>query len=258
MGKNMFSKNKLAFFIYDEITLFFVNLIVVILFLFDEKAKSAILKSFISPEASIFFPIMFAGFLSVFYLIFSEKESRICKSLSGFYIALVSFFVGLAVSYNLKEGDVNSTIRIISIINILLPLALLIAMRIEYINPEDLVSNRQAKRRELVLGIILVPALFVVSEFYMKNHWTETFSICLFYTIFINNLSAKFLPDFGNSTSSKSSKSMQRSELFKALLPAILFIVFLVGLHLRDEYAQLEEERINSRLNGEISFVFCK
>ena len=63
---------------------------------------------------------------------------------------------------------------------------LLVALRGGMVEPTAIISDRQARGIELLVGIVSIPLLIYAVMVSVHSHWTITFDICLFYAVFIN------------------------------------------------------------------------
>lgn len=182
-------KNNL--FRYDKITLFFINLILLILFLTDSIMRSDILYLIFHYDSGLIIISIVLGFLFTIYHSFFEVKNNFGKAIMGGYIILINLYIGVVgISYLIVNSQLNYYI-IFPLINILISIIILVAMRVELISAVDLISDKQVKRKELVVGIIFIPLLIFISQYLLKNHWVITFSMCLFYITVINSFLLK-------------------------------------------------------------------
>lgn len=180
---------------YDHATLFFINLIFGYLLFIDVSMQSSFLDFFLENEDStLLFIIIILGFLSVFYLVLFKKHSKVCKSFAGIYVLILNLFVGYqAIEYSL-QGDASFFLLIFPAINVFVSVAILFGIKSKRVKPEEMIYDLwPIKKTDLLVGIIFIPMLLFISINIMRNYWTETFSMCLFYVTFLNDTVAKYV-----------------------------------------------------------------
>lgn len=180
---------KMNFYRYNETTLFFINLIIVFLVFIDAQMRVDMLDFFMDTKDGPFcFLFILVGFITVFRLALSRGENKGWKTIAGLYIVLINLFVGLRTLDYLDQSGSGLFQYVFPIINVSFAFAFILAFRANFIEPRKLITYKQAKKMELLLGVLLIPLFVFTSEVFLHNHWTVTFSMCLFYVTFINSL----------------------------------------------------------------------
>lgn len=229
MGIIDICKTKVPLPQYDEIELFFINLTIVTLFIVDPLFRQDFfgLIPLIDPRIFI---VIFLGFLyTIYHSLFIEKNN-LGKTVMGIYIIFLNLFVGFKGIYLLKDSIPLDYNIIFPVINVLISVVLLAAMRGDFFHPEEVISNRQARRKEIILGIIFIPAMVIASQYLFKNNWIITFSVCLFYFGLIHSFFTKLI--FGEQEITEMDFILDNDQNKKSKLIAkiVLATIFITGM----------------------------
>lgn len=95
---------------------------------------------------------------------------------------------------DLNRNNSSTLEYIFPLFNFILALMLVVALRGNMIESEEIISDKQARETELLMGIVSVPLLVFISIVLMHSHWTITFDVCIVYAVFINRIVLGLLP----------------------------------------------------------------
>ena len=172
---------------YTEVMLFLVTLVLVLLLITNSLFRRELFDLFFSVGGSIFsgLVVLVVGtFLSTYHIFSRRLMTRHEKQFMVAFAVFVNFIVGyFAGTYVLKE--LNGVWAIFPILNIASAALLLFLFRVNIIK-EDSISDKQAKKSEIISGAILIFAIFIISQYMLGNYWAITFSICTSYATNLN------------------------------------------------------------------------
>lgn len=172
---------------FTEITVFltsFTFLIFLFLLFFDDSFRNMI--SLFQTELLIIIMLfaLWSIYLSIKYIIpnrmLNKFEKKAVLAFSIFSNLIIGVYAG---SYELHHS--KGFLIVFPIFNIASAILLWIFFDMKIITIEW-VSNKQARYRDIIIGVILVSIIFFISHSILKNYWAITFSICLFYATNIN------------------------------------------------------------------------
>jgi len=180
---------------FTEVALFLMSLTFLLLFfsnnLFAEEILNFLLDDFdLEMIGVVLFFIIGLG-MSVYHSFSNKKVTRASKNFMLFFAVMINFMIGLAAGlYVLKVA--KGFLVILPIINIINAFLLLTLMRVGKITTMS-ISDRQAKLREIIVGLIMVIIIFVLSQYFFHNYWATTFSLCVVYATNINDFVSRQL-----------------------------------------------------------------
>jgi len=182
---------------YTEVVLFLMSLTFLLLFINNPLFKEEFLDFFFSGSdvwLSIGgIAILYGIYLSIYHAFSEKKITKRTKFVMLFFAVVVSALVGLKAGFYILEQPGQGFFIIFPILNIASALLLLILFRVDVITISS-ISDRQAKRSEIILGSIAVLFILLVSQFILKNYWAITFSMCVAYATDVNEIiNNKFL-----------------------------------------------------------------
>jgi hypothetical protein len=143
--------------------------------------------------AIIFF--FLGAIFSIYHAFSKRKKEDIEKYCMLIFAVITNSVVGIiAAGYILIKA--KGYLIIFPLLNIFEGLlTLLIFSKTEAIGIESILDE-DAKMNEIKIGIPATIIIFIISQYVFKNYWAITFSICLAYVSFLNNiLSGVFFPN---------------------------------------------------------------
>lgn len=174
---------------YTEIVLFLMSLTFLLLFINNSLFKEEFLDFFFSESDEVLLIggiiILYGIYLSIYHAFLEKKITKKSKSVMLFFAVFVSGLVGLKAGLYILEQPGQGLFIIFPILNIVSAGLLLFLYRVDIITISS-ISDKQARRSELILGSIAVLLIFLVSQYVLKNYWAITFSICVAYATDIN------------------------------------------------------------------------
>ena len=178
---------------YTEATMFLTSLITFLLILTEPFLQEVIINFFIE---GFFFALMllfilFGSFLSIYYAFNDKKIPNQNKDIMLTFMIVVNVFIGMSASNYLMNSSHGLSV-IFPLVNYFNALFLAFAFRYDIINSGSIL-NIQAKKSEILIGSIVVIAIFLYSRYVLDNYWAMTFSICLVYATNVNNFIRKII-----------------------------------------------------------------
>ena len=188
---------------YSEVSLFLMSLTFLLLFFTNSIIGKEIYSFLIGHNndptdliASIFFVIIiFLGaILSIYNGFVKRKKEDIEKYCMLFFAVIINSVIGIiAASYIIMHSE--GYLIIFPILNIVESFLTLLIFRYTSAIDIDAISDEDARTNEIKIGIIATIIIFILSQYVFKNFWAITFSICLAYVAFVNDiLSSLFFP----------------------------------------------------------------
>ena len=168
---------------FTEITVFLTSFIFLILLFFDDSFQAMLLSSQ-TGLLFIIFALPWSIYLSIKYVIPNRPLHKFEKKAILAFSIFINAVIGICAGYYEFQHSRGISL-IFPIFNIASAILLWLFFKLKIITIEW-VSNKQVKYRDLIIGMILVFILFFISHNILKNYWTITFSICLFYATNIN------------------------------------------------------------------------
>ena len=176
---------------YTEVGLFLMSLTFLLLLISSPPFRKEMYNFIFSEmdEKVIFLPfLILAGiFLSTYHVFTKRLITKLEKYVMVVFAVLLNAIVGVEAGFYILKQAKGFWI-IFPILNIASAILLIILLRAGIIK-EDSLSDKQAKKTEVILGTIFTFLIFWISHYILKNYWAITFSICTSYAI---NLSEAF------------------------------------------------------------------
>ncbi|MCK4592038.1 hypothetical protein KAT63_01195 [Candidatus Parcubacteria bacterium] len=192
--KEIFFKNTSFLFPkYTEATMFLTSLITILILITEPFLQEIVIKFFMADFifAIVLMFILLGLLLSIYYAFNDKKISRQNKDIMLSFMIVVNVFIGLSASNYLMSSSHGLSV-IFPLVNYLNALFLAFAFRYDFINSGSILDI-QAKKSEILIGSIVVIAIFLYSRYVLDNYWAMTFSICLVYATNINNFIRKII-----------------------------------------------------------------
>ena len=189
MKKN--TKKLLGFFKlfpqYTETSLFLFS-ISFLLMLFDGIFREAILTFFTDEDLLVFvLGVFLAIFVSIKYALDEKKTpTKEAKALMIFFAMCIEFVTAISfiMSYFSESTQSSIILGIITLVHVILTMIL---FRFGVIN-ENNITSHNADHLELIIGSIVIVAIFIFSKFYFEHTTELTFALLMSYSLLINSL----------------------------------------------------------------------
>jgi hypothetical protein len=175
---------------HTEVSMFLTTITMIILSLFNKEfLEQFVLNHFSDIRLAIIFSVFMVASI---YFAFSKRTcSGFIAVLMAISMSLMNFFIALQGFFFLLNAEKGSLWMIFPGLNLISAFTLLLLIRIKVINEKNIISTKQAKSHELIIGSVAVIIIFVLSQFLFKNYWAITFSICLTYAGLANEILTK-------------------------------------------------------------------
>jgi hypothetical protein len=169
---------------YDELSLFLMAVVFITLYLTNGKMQEDITRFLMRLDIwrrVIYIGLFSLGMLLCLYHVFtSRKKTDIEKSIMLIFAITVNAATGvIAGLYMLKESP--GWLLIFPIWNILNS-AVIILMQYFNFFDETQISDRDATKTQVVIGLIAIFIIFYICNNVFNLHWAITYSICIIYT----------------------------------------------------------------------------
>lgn len=130
---------------------------------------------------------MFIGTIILLYILFKNRTLNEDMKIGILYLIIYfNYFFIVFIGYNIS-GEPQGWLIIFPILNIIFNTALLLASGVTE------VSDKQFKKEEFFIEIIILTLIFVISQYIFNHHWAITFSICLLYSAVMVDFSEKII-----------------------------------------------------------------
>lgn len=179
-------EEKLGFLIpnYDELSLFLMAVVFVILYFTSSKLQTdvtAFLMRLDIWRRVIYVALFSLGmFLCLYHVFTSRKKTDAEKGIMLLFAITVNAATGfIAGFYMLKECP--GWLLVFPVWNIINSVLLII---MQYVNlfDETQISDRDATIPQVILGLAVILVIFFLCNNTFKLHWAITYSICIIYT----------------------------------------------------------------------------
>jgi hypothetical protein len=173
---------------YNELALFLMSIAFVLLF-FTHADLRAGLHGFLFDDFYlrhyIALVLFVLGILFSLYHVFTTKQKTDGeKAVMLFFAVIVNGFSGIAAGMHmLKES--HGILMVFPIWNIVNGALLLLMYRFDIIDESSIVDDN-ATPFQVILGSMVVVAIFIVCRFVFEMYWAITFSICVTYASNVN------------------------------------------------------------------------
>jgi hypothetical protein len=176
---------------YTEVSLFLTALTFILVYLSNDEATRAVAGfATISPHVFLLFIFFVFGLFFSFYYALSDKETPgIAKFCMLIFVILTNFGVALFAFISISK-EVHDYYIIFPAVNVINALIILTLFRAQIVDT-NCISDKNARPVELAVGSLAVLILFLISQYLLKNYWAITFSICLSYSVMINDAFTK-------------------------------------------------------------------
>jgi DNA-directed RNA polymerase subunit RPC12/RpoP len=179
-------EEKLGFLIpnYDELSLFLMAAVFVILYFTSSKLQDDIIAFTMRLDVwrrYIYIALfMLAMFLCLYHVFTPRKKKDVEKGIMLLFAITVNAATGLIAGfYMLKECP--GWLLVFPVWNIINSVLLII---MQYVNlfDENQISDRDATIPQVIIGLATVLIIFFLCNNTFKLHWAITYSICIIYT----------------------------------------------------------------------------
>ena len=178
---------------YTEITLYLISITFIMFLLTSSEFRAEAFVFFEDVVETVFWgAIILSGLVVSIYGAFTKRTlGRKEKNLILLAVISLNFFVAVHAGMYVLEETQNWLI-IFPVLNILNAVFCLFLFRLGAIT-EKSISEKQAKKEEVILGTIFVILIFLISQYIFNHYWAITFSICLIYATSLVDLSDRII-----------------------------------------------------------------
>ena len=192
MGKVKNSIKNIFYPKIDETTTYIISLIFILLYVTNKDLRDIFFTIHTNRGKTDFSSILFGIFiiiglaLSIFNaFVKREKTSSERYILLLYYIIINLFLAVFAFAY--FGNEILKYEIIYFIINILYTYIVLVLFVKEELTEDDFI-NKDAGYLEIFLNSILVTGIFILYQYILEKSWIITFSICITYSITVNEI----------------------------------------------------------------------
>ena len=182
---------------YTEITLYFIAITWALTIVFHPdliiKTYQYFFEDTMEKSGEVIFLILliFGFFLSLYHAFSKRIKNNDEKIVMLAYVICTNLLISyLAAVYIFSQS--KDFLIIFPVINFIQALLLFMLLRLQFIN-KDSITDDNAKKWQIVIGTVSLIIIFLISNFILNNYWALTFSLCLIYSMGINDLIEKFI-----------------------------------------------------------------
>lgn len=185
---------------YDEITLFAMGFTCALLMITGAFSVKWNWDQSITKEdmnVIVLAAVFITGLiLSIYHAFTSRKKTDVEKILMLYFAVVLNASIGIMAGSRELEYT-GGWLVLFPIVNIVNGALLLILLRAQVIN-DDNISDENASPRQVALSGAVVIVLFAVCHYLFDLFWTQTFSICVVYSTNLNRgvqtVFARYMP----------------------------------------------------------------
>ncbi len=173
---------------YDELSLFSMGYILILLIFFNSKHSTWNFLSWSGEPLSFFImlPFIIGMILCMYHAFTDRRKTNFEKKLMMFFAAILNGFSGLWYGTYILVHHPGWGLTLFPIWNIFSGFILISLLRDHSFNFEEkVISDKNISLKKLLIGVFIVTILFLICELYFQLVWAATFSICM---VWISNL----------------------------------------------------------------------
>ena len=189
MDKNIFQR--LGFVPrYNEVTLFLTASTFLLLLATNKEIVEIILNMGGGDiRNALFVSFFMIGLIAAIYYALSSKETpQIMKHFMLLFVIITN--LGVAVYAFIHFQKHNDIFLIFPALNVLSAVFMYLLFRAKVID-EECISDENARHLQILVGLAALIAVFLTSQYLLKNYWAITFSMCLTYASLVNDVVTK-------------------------------------------------------------------
>jgi hypothetical protein len=176
---------------YDELSLFTMSFVCVLLILVNNPPHKWNMLYFTSSPGGIgslliFLPFLVGMFLCVYHAFSDRMKSRLEKKLMIFFAAIINGFSGIWGGTYILIHSSGWALSIFPIWNIVSGYILLGLLRDDDIE-EECIGDKNVSLIQVLAGSIIIFGIFSLCHFVFNLIWSATFSICIVWATNINS-----------------------------------------------------------------------
>jgi hypothetical protein len=169
---------------YDKLSLFLMAVVFVVLYFANGKMQEDITRFLMRLDIwrrYIYIGLFMLAMLLCLYNVFtSRKKTDIEKSIMLVFAITINAATGvIAGLYMLKECP--GWLLVFPVWNILNSAIIILMQYIDFFD-ESQISDRDATKTEVIIGLVAILIIFYICNNVFKLHWAITYSICIIYT----------------------------------------------------------------------------
>jgi hypothetical protein len=169
---------------YDEVTLFSMSVTFILLLLISKTMRMDLYKLMFHKFdiRIVLFVIIFLGGIafSIFHAFSTREKHFEEKAAMLLFAVFVSAGTGIGAGVHMLQTATGWLI-LFPIWNVTYGALLLLMFRFRAIDVTS-VSDRDASRGQVMVGLVAVLIILICCQFWFRLHWAITFSICIAYT----------------------------------------------------------------------------
>jgi hypothetical protein len=173
---------------YDDLTLFTLSFALIALCLMNGKLRESLWSVFSSHNMiAVLFASLMAGFMFLSFIntFFQREKFDFEKHLMLWFAVLVSAGTGIYSGYIIWEES-KGWLLIFPIWNIANGVILLLFWQLGFLDTECIVEN-EYNHFQVLVSAASVGIILGLCDYIFKMHWVISYSICVCYTITIND-----------------------------------------------------------------------
>ena len=169
---------------YDKLSLFLMAVVFIVLYFASGKMQEDITRFLMRLDIwrrYIYIGLFMLAMLLCLYNVFaSRKKTDIEKSIMLVFAITINAATGvIAGLYMLKECP--GWLLVFPVWNILNSAIIIIMQYIDLFD-ESQISDRDATKTQVIIGLVAILIIFYICNNVFKLHWAITYSICIIYT----------------------------------------------------------------------------
>ena len=179
-------EEKLGFLIpnYDELSLFLMAVVFVILYFANGKMQEDITRFLMRLDIwrRVIYVVLFSlgMFLCLYHVFTSRKKTDAEKGIMLLFAVTVNVVTGFIAGFYMLK-DCPRWLLVFPVWNIINS-ALIIIMQYVNLFDESYISDRDATITQVIIGLAAVLIIFFLCNNTFNLHWAITYSICIIYT----------------------------------------------------------------------------
>lgn len=178
---------------FTRASLFLTFLTSILVLATNSELSSELMSQVIKDEAGIVLFLYIVAVLASAYYAFSNKKiAGINEIILIFYALFTNLIANIEAYWYLSDAGNAKYIFLLSInVGISFFMLLLFALDIKFFMKS--IEEKVFSKYSILLGVIIVIVIFLFSQYFLRNHWAVTFSICLVYALNISEFLNKLI-----------------------------------------------------------------
>ncbi|MDD5111230.1 MAG: hypothetical protein PHG85_01640 [Candidatus Altiarchaeota archaeon] len=185
---------------YSETVLYVISLTFFLLWVYDESMRPSLvglLTGLVSKKDEHIALIVFSLLIGIFLPIINVFRTKPNEEEWKFSMIILSFTVFSTIFMSFYTAvymiETSAGLWIVLPICNIAYCYLFVYLYASGMITVSYIPSRQARILEVVVSTLATLAIFAISQFVLNYHWTVTYSLCITYAIFINDLVVKVI-----------------------------------------------------------------